>query len=70
MCLAELKAGHGAPGMTLLVWGITPGAPELSNKHTELVKGTGAGATWPQFKSQVDHLVTGQVAYLVALRVR
>lgn len=54
----------GAAGMTLLVWGIILGAPELTHKHTELGKGTGPGAKKLQLKSQLDHLVTGEVADL------
>lgn len=35
--------------------GMTLGAPELSNKYPEMVKGTGSGARQPQF----GHWVTG-----------
>lgn len=34
---------------------MTLGAPELSNKYPEMVKGTGSGARQPQF----GHWVTG-----------
>lgn len=54
----------GAAGMTLLVWGIILGAPELIHEHTEWGKGTGSGAKKLQFKSQLDHLVTGELADL------